>query len=156
MQEPKICDKMQAMKRRHKKKKINFKWIIAGIAAFVAIFSVLIAVGIFRVDKVEVTGNSYYTEAEIEKLVMGENRNSLYLVFLYDYLDGKDIPFVDSVEVSMVSPSHVKIRVYEKTLIGYVEYMGSNLYFDKDGTVVESSTEVLEGVPCIKCLNLIR
>ena len=41
------------------------------------------------------------------------------------------IPFVDSVEVSMESPSHIKIRVYEKTLIGYVEYMGSNLYFDK-------------------------
>jgi len=144
---------MQAMKRRRKKKTINFKWIIAGIAAFVAIFSVLIAVGIFRVDKVEVTGNSYYTEAEIEKLVMGESRNSLYLVFLYDYLDGKEIPFVDSVEVSMVSPSHIKIRVYEKTLIGYVEYMGSNLYFDKDGTVVESSTAVLDGIPCIKGLK---
>lgn len=153
MQEPEICDKMQAMKRRRRKKKINFKWIIAGIAAFVVIFSVLIAVGIFRVDKVDVTGNSYYTEAEIEKLVMGENRNSLYLVFLYDYLDGKEIPFVDSVEVSMVSPGHIKIRVYEKTMIGYVEYMGSNLYFDKDGTVVESSTEVLEGVPCIKGLK---
>ena len=144
---------MQAMKRRRKKKTINFKWIIAGIAALIVIFSVLIAVGIFRVDKVEVTGNSYYTEAEIEKLVMGENRNSLYLVFLYDYLDGKEIPFVDSVEVSMVSPSHIKIRVYEKTLIGYVEYMGSNLYFDKDGTVVESSTAVLEGIPCIKGLK---
>ena len=116
-------------------------------------FSVLVAVGIFHVDKVEVTGNFYYTEAEIEKLVMGETRNSLYLVFLYDYLDGKEIPFVDSVEVSMVSPSHVKIRVYEKTMIGYVEYMGSNLYFDKDGTVVESSTAVLEGVPCIKGLK---
>ena len=109
--------------------------------------------GIFRVDKIEVTGNSYYTEAEIEKLVIGETRNSLYLVFLYDYLDGKEIPFVDSVEVSMVSPSHVKIRVYEKTMIGYVEYMGANLYFDKDGTVVESSTAVLEGVPCIKGLK---
>ena len=116
-------------------------------------FSVLIAVGIFHVDTVEVTGNSYYTEAEIEKLVIGETRNSLYLDFLYDYLDGKEIPFVDSVEVSMVSPSHVKIRVYEKTMIGYVEYMGSNLYFDKDGTVVESSTAVLEGVPCIKGLK---
>jgi cell division protein FtsQ len=144
---------MQAMKRRRKKKTIKFKWIIAGIAALVITFSVLVAVGIFHVDKVEVTGNSYYTEAEIEKLVMGETRNSLYLVFLYDYLDGKEIPFVDSVEVSMVSPSHVKIRVYEKTMIGYVEYMGANLYFDKDGTVVESSTAVLEGVPCIKGLK---
>ena len=31
--------------------------------------------------------------------------------------------------------------------------MGSNLYFDKDGTVVESSSEVLESVPCIKGLK---
>ena len=144
---------MQAMKRRHIKKKINFKWIIIGIAALLFIFSVLLAAGIFRVDKVEVTGNSYYTESEITELVMGAHKNSLYLVFLYDYLDGKEIPFVDSVEVSLVSPNHIKIRVYEKTMIGYVEYMGSNLYFDKDGTVVESSNEVLEGIPCIKGLK---
>lgn len=153
MHEPKIYDKMQAMERRHKKKKINFKWIAAGIAVLLLIFSVLIAVGIFRVDKVEVTGNSYYTEDEIAELVMGEHKNSLYLIFLYDYLGGKEIPFVDSVEVSLVSTRHVKIRVYEKTMIGYVEYMGSNLYFDKDGTVVESSNEVLEGIPCIKGLK---
>ncbi len=141
------------MKRRYRKSKINLKWIIAGIAAFVLIFSVLLAAGIFRVTQVDVTGNSYYTEDEISNLVMGEHKNSLYLVLLYDYLDGREIPFVDSVEVSMVSPSHIKIRVYEKTMIGYVEYMGSNLYFDKDGTVVESSREVLEGVPCIKGLK---
>lgn len=153
MQEPKICVKMQAMKRRHKKKTINFKWIIAGIAVFILIFSVLLAVGIFRVKKVEVAGNSYYTENEIVDLVMGDHRNSLYLAFLYDYLDGKEIPFVDHVELSMISPSHIKIRVYEKTMIGYVEYMGANLYFDKDGTVVESSNEILEGVPCIKGLK---
>ncbi len=144
---------MQAMKRLRRKKTINFKWMITGLAALFIIFSVLLAAGIFRVDKVEVTGNSYYTEAEIEKLVMGDTRNSLYLVFLYDYLDGREIPFVDSVEVSMVSPSHIKIRVYEKTMIGYVEYMGANLYFDKDGTVVESSNEVLPGIPCIKGLK---
>lgn len=144
---------MQAMERKHEKKKINFKWIIVAALSLVFIFSVLLAAGIFRVDQVEVTGNSYYTEEEIKELVMGEHNNSLYLVFLYDYLDGKEIPFVDSVEVSFVSPNHIKIRVYEKTMIGYVQYMGSNLYFDKDGTVVESSGEVLEGVPCIKGLK---
>lgn len=141
------------MRRRHEKKKINLKWIILGIAVFVVIFSVLLAAGIFRVSQVEVTGNSYYTEEEITDLVMGEYKNSLYLTLLYDYLGGKEIPFVDSVEVSFVSPNHIKIRVYEKTMIGYVQYMGSNLYFDKDGTVVESSGEVLEGIPCIKGLQ---
>ena len=153
MQELKICVKMHAMERKHVRKKINLKWMIIGLLSLVFIFSVLLAAGIFRVDKVEVTGNSYYTEEEIKQLVMGENNNSLYLVFLYDYLDGKEIPFVDSVEVSMKAPNHIKIRVYEKTMIGYVQYMGSNLYFDKDGTVVESSGEILQGVPCIKGLK---
>lgn len=153
MQELKICDRMQFMKRRYNSKKINLKWIIITIAAFVIIFSVLLAVGIFRVKKVEVSGNSYYTEEEIRNLIMRDHKNSLYLVLQYDYLGGREIPFVDNAEVSMVSPSHIKIRVYEKTMIGYVQYMGSNLYFDKDGTVVESSGEVLEGVPCIKGLN---
>ena len=153
MQEPKIYVKMQAMKRRRRKKTMNFKWLIIGIAVLLIVFSVLLAVGIFKVEEVEETGNSYYSKSEITELVMGEHKNSLYLVFLYDYLDGKDIPFVDSVEVTMESPSRIKIRVYEKTMIGYVEYMGSNLYFDKDGTVVESSNAILEGIPCIKGLK---
>ena len=144
---------MHAMKRRRKSKQINFKWIITGIAALLIVFSVLLAAGIFRVDQVDVTGNFYYTEEEITELVMGESRNSLYLMAQYGYFGGKEIPFVDSVEVTLISPSHIKIRVYEKTLIGYVKYMGSNLYFDKDGTVVESSSSILEGVPCIKGLK---
>ena len=47
----------------------------------------------------------------------------------------------------------VKITIYEKKIIGYVNYMGSNMYFDKDGTIVESSTEVIEGIPKITGLN---
>lgn len=139
------------MRRIHRKKKINLKWILATAAGILILTAVLLAVGIFRVDQVEVTGNSYYTEEEITELVIGDHRNSLYLMFLYDYED--KIPFIDSVEVSVVSPDHVKIRVYEKEMIGYVEYMGAYLYFDKDGTVVESSNEILEGVPCIHGLK---
>lgn len=153
MQEPKICDTMQTMRNANENKKINLKWILTGIAVLMLIFSVLLAAGIFRVDEVEVTGNSFYSDEEIKALVIGEYPNSLYLMFRYDYLGGKEIPFVDNVEISLKAPDSIKIRVYEKTLIGYVQYMGSNLYFDKDGTVVESSDEVLEGVPCIKGLK---
>ena len=144
---------MQAMRRKVLKKKLNLKWILTGAAALLLIFSVLLAAGIFHVDEVKVTGNSFYSEEEIKELVIGEYPNSLYLVFLYDYLGGKEIPFVDSVEIAMKAPNNIHIRVYEKTLIGYVQYMGSNLYFDKDGTVVESSDEIMEGIPCIKGLK---
>ena len=153
MQEPKICDKMQAMRKETLKNKLNLKWILTGIAILLLIFSVLLAAGIFHVDEVKVTGNSFYSEDEIKELVIGEYPNSLYLKFLYGYLGGKEIPFVDSVEVAMEGPNRVNIRVYEKKLIGYVRYMGSNLYFDKDGTVVESSNEIMEGIPCIKGLK---
>ena len=153
MQEPKIYDRMQAMRRRTTKKKLNLKWILIGIAGLLLVFSVLLAVGIFHVNEVKITGNSFYSEEEIKELVMGEYENSLYLKFLYECLGGKEIPFVDSVEIKMETPGRIHIRVYEKTLIGYVQYMGANLYFDKDGTIVESSGEILEGIPCIKGLK---
>lgn len=145
--------KLYHMKRKINYKTINLKWLIAGIAVLLLIFFLFLAAGIFRVKKVQVTGNSYYTEEEIKSLVMGEHHNSIYLWLFYNYMGGKEIPFVDSVEVTMKSPGQIAVRVYEKTIIGYVKYMGSNLYFDKDGTVVESSGKILPGVPCIKGLQ---
>ena len=122
MQEEKICGKMQAMKRRRVKKTINFKWIFLGAAALILTLILLIAVGLFRVTELDITGNSYYTEEEITDLLMEDSyNNSLYLMFQYDYLGGKEIPFVDSVEISFVSPSHLKVRVYEKAMIGYAQ-----------------------------------
>ena len=47
-----------------------------------------------------------------------------------------------------------KIFYTEKTVVGYVEHLGYYLYFDKDGTVVESSTEQLEGVPMVSGIPL--
>lgn len=135
-------------------RKMNLKKMIIGAVALVFVIMILLFVGIFRVKSVEVTGNSYYTEEEIKQLVMGESENSLYLFILYNYMDEKEIPFIDEVEVSLKGPDSIQIRVYEKTLIGYVNYMGSNLYFDKDGTVVESSEEVLPFVPKIEGLKV--
>lgn len=134
-------------------KKVKGKWIFAGVSACLLIFIILLAAGIFRVKEVTVTGNSYYTEEQVKELVMGESKNSLYLVLKYDFGGGKELPFIDNVEVAMQSPDKITIRVYEKPMIGYVKYMGSNLYFDKDGTVVESSGEVLEEIPCIEGLK---
>ena len=49
------------------------------------------------------------------------------------------------------SPHTVHIKVYEKGMLGYlyINSIGQNAYFDKDGFVVETSTEVIDGVPKI-------
>ena len=44
-------------------------------------------------------------------------------------------------------PKKMYITVYEKSVIGYIRYMGCNMFFDKDGIVVESSTESYDKVP---------
>ena len=58
-------------------------------------------------------------------------------------------------EVSVKSPHTLHVEVYEKGLLGYLymDSLGQNVYFDKDGFVVEMSTDVIEGVPQITGLT---
>ncbi|MBS6396619.1 MAG: cell division protein FtsQ [Clostridiales bacterium] len=126
-------------------------------AAVLAVTAVLLlsVAGVFRITEVTVTGNVNYTKEEIVDLVMedGYRRNTLYLYLRYKYLEHPVIPFIDTFEVEIDSPGSVSIRVYEKSIVGYVRYLGKNVYFDKDGIVVESSDELLEGIPMISGLS---
>jgi cell division protein FtsQ len=55
--------------------------------------------------------------------------------------------------VDVTWPDKITVTVYEKPIVGYISYMGCNMYFDKDGTVVESSSAKYEGVPEIEGLE---
>ena len=107
--------------------------------------------GVFRVRQVTVTGNAYYTKEEVVDLLLDEGslQNTLLVYLRYKYQEHPEIPFIDDFEVPMDSWQSLKIRVYEKNMVGYVRYLGQDVYFDKDGIVVESSTQELEGIPQI-------
>lgn len=147
---------MTRRKRRHQTHRQNKRGFLA---AAVLVLGLLLAgflvVTLFQIREAEVTGNSHYSEQEMLDRVITDkySSNSLYLFFKYKYGKTEEIPFVDKIEVTLKGPGKVKIRVYEKSIVGYVTYMGANLYFDKDGIVVESSSEVKEGIPCISGLE---
>lgn len=103
----------------------------------------------FRTTQIEYEGNTRYTEEELTNYIFGGkyNVNTLIYYFFTSKSDKAVIPFVQDYEVSVDWPNKLKITVYEKSIIGYIRYMGYNLYFDKDGIVVDSSKDVLEGVP---------
>ena len=65
----------------------------------------------------------------------------------------KTLPFVDRYELHWKNPFSLDIIVYEKNIVGYVEYMSGNLYFDGDGIVVESTKKKLPGIPKITGLK---
>lgn len=109
----------------------------------------------YTVRTVYVEGNVHYTEDEIMEIVMSGplGDNSLYLSLKYRDRGIQDIPFVDVMNVSILAPDTIKITVYEKALAGYVKYLDTYMYFDKDGYVVESSGIRTQGIPQITGLS---
>ena len=107
------------------------------------------------VRTVYVEGNVHYTQDEIIDLVMDGalGSNSLYLSMKYKNREMEDIPFLDAMDVKVLAPDTIKITVYEKALAGYVKYMNTYVYFDKDGYVVESSSVRTEGIPQVTGLE---
>ena len=105
---------------------------------------------VYTVRTVYVEGNVHYTEDEIMEIVMSGplGDNSLYLSLKY-----RDRGIVDVMNVSILAPDTIKITVYEKALAGYVKYLDTYMYFDKDGYVVESSGIRTQGIPQITGLS---
>lgn len=146
------------VRRREKRERSKIRgrgFLAAAVLVLVLLLAGVLAVSLFQIREAEVTGNSFYTEDEIRSLILSDrySSNSLYLYLKYKYFNEDEIPFVDKIEVSLQGPGKVKIRVYEKSIVGYVAYMGSNFYFDQDGVVVECSSEAKVGVPCISGLK---
>lgn len=103
----------------------------------------------YKVESVVVEGNVHLTDDEIKDIVM-EGKfgdNSYFLSHKYKDKEIEGIPFVQTINVSVADRKTIRITVYEKTLAGYVEYLGRFIYFDKDGIVVEVSNVRTEGVP---------
>lgn len=103
----------------------------------------------YTVNTVYVEGNAHYSDEEIaERIMKGRlGHNSIYLKVKYRNQEIENIPFVSAIEVEIVTPDTVRIRVYEKSFAGYVSYLGRYMYFDRDGTIVESSEMKTAGVP---------
>ena len=143
------------IQRKRKRSGRGRGFLAAAVLVLVLLLAGVLVVTLFRIRDVEVTGNSFYTEEEIRDRVITDRytSNSLYLYLKYKYFNTEEIPFVDKIEVTLLGPGKVRIRVYEKSIVGYVAYMGSNFYFDQDGVVVECSSEMKEGVPCISGLK---
>ena len=143
-------------KQKNSSEKRNAGYAGKGIAlvVFLVIAGLILGAGFFvqkryQVKNVQVEGNIHYTKEEIVRMVLKEklDYNSLYLSFRYKNREIRDIPFIQTMSVQVLSPDTIKVMVYEKSVAGYVEYMGRFLYFDRDGVVVESSETRTASVP---------
>lgn len=133
-----------------KKKKIK-KFVLISITIGILLgFGFLFFLG--KIDNVSIVGCEFYTEEQMKEKVMNNviTQNSLGLYLTYQFKKQTNTPFVEKIDVNILSWNSVEIIVYEKTMVACIKYMGEYLYFDKDGVVVESTTEAIDGIPLIE------
>lgn len=126
-------------------------WILAGVLLVVLITGTILVLTQFNIETIQVTGNVHYTDEEIIQMVVGDQhgKNTLFLFLKNKLQPTEDIPFVEKIDVEYISRHVITITVYEKALAGCVEFMNEYMYFDKDGIVLESSSEKMPDIPCI-------
>lgn len=126
--------------------------ILAAALLLAAALTALLSVSIRQVT---VSGNSRYSDQEMVDLVFQKRTdwNTLVCYLKNRFGSHPQVPFVEDYQLVFHSPFHVEIIVHEKSVVGCVSYMSSYMYFDKDGIVVESTSQPLEGIPCVEGLE---
>ncbi len=132
-----------------KRKKISIRILFTVLLGMI----VVIALGlIFYVRQIDYIGNKHYTAEEMNRYLFGTDHPNVLLYKIIGFKND-EIPFIQKCDVRIDWPNKMEVTVYEKSIVGYIDYMGGRMYFDKDGIVVESSSEVYEGVPEISGLQ---
>ena len=146
---------MSKGKRKTGKKRGYIKWLVVLAVLCVLAGAFVYVDKTYTITTVYVDGNLHYTADEIKEMVLGDrlSGNSLYLSLKYRMKGMDNIPFISAMDVQILAPDTIRITVYEKSIAGYVEYLGRYMYFDKDGTVVEASTEQTAGIPLVTGLD---
>ena len=128
---------------------------------YIVLFSfaiILASIYSMRLTNLNFGGNTRYSDEEMEKMLFP---NELSKITVYNLIRSKvkknyNIPFIQDVDIYITGINSADIIVYEKSVVGCVKYMSSYMYFDKDGIVVESSNNFLEGIPLIYGLDFGR
>ena len=141
---------MAYLTEREKKNK-KIRWIVFLSILLFAVLTGFFCVTVCTVSDVEIEGNELYDDESIRQWVQNDrfSWNTLYVYFKYRFKKSEPVPFIDTMTVDLKGPRKLSVLVYEKGPIGYLtdETTGQNIYFDKDGFVIEVSPRQIEGVP---------
>lgn len=123
------------------------------IAALLLILGILVLS--VNITEITVTGNEQYTDQQMIDMLFSApgDRNTAYCYFKDKFQEHRQIPFVEDYSIMIKGLNRAEIIVYEKSVVGYVSYMNSYMYFDKDGIIVESTGTKLPGIPEISGLK---
>ena len=126
------------------------------LIAILCVLAAAAAVGLIpRVTEVSVSGDQYFTADEItSQIFRGGIKDSPLVIFVRQLTGMKPkVRFLDSYRIRLTGLTSAEVTVREKTFMGYVQFLGSNMYFDRDGVILKSTRETYEGYPEVRGLD---
>ena len=122
---------------------------ITGLIVVLLLAGVIFFFTYYQVDEVQVMGSSHYSEKQIKKMVLRGPMasNSILAPIIYTKKNTKDVPFVEGYTVTRLNRHTICVSVKENDIVGCIPYLDSYIYFDRNGTFIESATERNEKIP---------
>lgn len=124
------------------------------IALFVMLWIIFFKLPYFSVQEIEINGIDNLTQEQVKSmLTVAEGDN----IFSFSASNSEDnimkSHYVETVSVSRDLPNKVVADIKEYKLRGYVPYMGSYLYINEDGLILDIQKEITKQLPVVEGLN---
>jgi len=129
----------------------KFLVILMSIAVIAAAFS---AMPLFNLSQINFKGGERYSKEEIlkySKITEGMNVFRINAKKISKTL--QEDAYIKSADIKIQYPDKVNITIKERKARGYVPYIGTYLYIDEEGMVLESSSSYKERLPIVEGLK---
>lgn len=160
----KVNLKKQRMQHKNKKRSLfnyRFKLLFKSFTFFALIVVIGTAISLsifFRIEKIEVLGDTRYTNEEIinsSKVKTGQNLVLLNKEKTKEKME-KELPFLKVKDIKKTVPNKLILEVEEIKKYGYIESDGVNVLFDQDKKIIEINENVEENILKIKGVEILE
>lgn len=129
--------------RKNKKQKyLGLKITGAVVAVLIIMLSPL-----FDIKTINASEMVAYSKSEILETGGIKEGDNLFLTALTAARKLEKDPYFKNVDISISLPSVLNVNIEERRVRGYISYMGSYLYIDEYGLVMDSRTNFKENLP---------
>ncbi|MDD5944597.1 MAG: FtsQ-type POTRA domain-containing protein [Clostridia bacterium] len=140
--------------KRYKGVHLPLKKIVIAAVCIAGATAIVLASPIFAVKNIDINEMNYFTKEEIcSKIGLSEGDNGVF------YNKGRaekllmSDKYISSADISFKMPDTMVIEINENKICGYISYLGSYLYVDKEGRVIDIKSETTEKLPIIEGLS---
>ncbi len=145
---------MTDKKKRKRRKRSRIGYYLYAVTALILMLAIiaLSTLLLFHVQKMEVKGTKYTDSNEILRWVQEDQYvvNSIYACVKFKMGDYEKPIYLEDVKMRMKAPWSLVVEVKEKEIVGGILLGSAYAYFDADGLLMLTSTEILENILIIE------